>query len=240
MCTDSCIVWLGQAITSEEVFNKTVLEVGAYDVNGSVRPTIERLSPADCVGIDMRPGPGVDKVCRAEDLVEVFGQNCFDMVISANTLEHVRNWKQVISAMKQVCKPGGLIIIIVPADWYFHAYPNDFWRFQPDDVSKIFSDYQILKFKKDSTYPALSYAKVRKPLDFVEEDLSSLAIYSMVAHRRIVEIRFWHFLSLRYLWQVLDYKARQAIPGWARFKLFIVMGLRIRVVKPIKNLLRIK
>jgi SAM-dependent methyltransferase len=199
MCNKDCIRWVFQSIIPGDVLGKNVLEVGAYDVNGSVRPTIERLSPEDYIGVDLRSGPGVDKICRAEDLVEFFGENSFDMVICINTLEHIRHWKRAVSEMKKVCKPDGLMIIIVPSEWPFHAYPSDFWRFQPDDLSRIFSDCQILQLKKDPTYPALSYAKIKKSTDFVESSLSSLAVYSMVAHKRIAKIRLWHFLSLKYL-----------------------------------------
>lgn len=67
-----------------------VLEVGACDVSGSIRPIIsEAFGPAEYIGVDIVPGPGVDKVCAAEDLVAVFGEDRFDCVISTEMLEHL-------------------------------------------------------------------------------------------------------------------------------------------------------
>lgn len=45
-----------------------------------MRGDIVALGPAEYVGIDIRPGPGVDVLCEAGDLVERFGGNAFDLV----------------------------------------------------------------------------------------------------------------------------------------------------------------
>lgn len=47
MCNNDCINWVDRVVLPIEVAGKSVLESGARDVNGSVRPIFERLGCAD-------------------------------------------------------------------------------------------------------------------------------------------------------------------------------------------------
>src|ERR1700747_3737853 len=101
-----------QNVTLAEVHDKRILEVGSYDVNGSVRPIIEKtMYPQQYIGIDIRGGPCVDLVTSAEDLVDNFTTSCFDMVICLEVMEHVEHWREVIRAMKLVLKPAGILFL---------------------------------------------------------------------------------------------------------------------------------
>ena len=81
MCHTSCLVFANE-LTVSDVAGKRVLDVGSYDVNGSVRDGIEMLGCAEYIGVDMRDGPGVDEVCDTVKLVERFGVESFDIIIS--------------------------------------------------------------------------------------------------------------------------------------------------------------
>ncbi|MEM0057157.1 MAG: class I SAM-dependent methyltransferase [Candidatus Geothermarchaeota archaeon] len=97
-------------VRPEEFKDKRVLEVGSKYVNGSVRPLIERfMQPKEYIGIDIEPGRYVDVVLSVEKLVEYFGSKSFDVIISTETLEHVKDWRKVIINMKNVLKPRGYI-----------------------------------------------------------------------------------------------------------------------------------
>jgi len=48
-------------------------------------------------------------VLPAEKLVEYFGPESFDVVISTELLEHVQNWRLAINNMKSVLKRDGYI-----------------------------------------------------------------------------------------------------------------------------------
>lgn len=82
----------------------TVLEVGSYDVNGSIRSVFE---VSDYLGIDLVEGPGVDVVGDLRKLD--FNSKKFDFVLSSEALEHDSNWIETVLAMIKLVAPGGLV-----------------------------------------------------------------------------------------------------------------------------------
>jgi len=188
MCNKSGIIFVAKSFSKEDVKGKKVIEVGSYDVNGSVRSLIEFYKPAKYIGVDIENGPGVDIVCNAEDLLEKFGKESFDIVISTELLEHVRDWRKVISNFKNICSPGGIILITTRSHGFgYHAYPHDFWRFEVEDMDEIFSDYKMLSLEKDCSDPGV-FVKLKKPNEFKEKELANHKLYSIVSDKRVIEI----------------------------------------------------
>jgi SAM-dependent methyltransferase len=142
MCNLACIEFGKKYLIAEEIQGKHVVEVGSLDVNGSLRPWILSLCPKSYIGVDICNGPGVDEICRAEELVFHFGDNKFDVLISTELLEHIRHWREAISNMKKILKPGGIILITTRSRGAgYHGFPYDFWRFELSDMEKIFADF---------------------------------------------------------------------------------------------------
>src|SRR5687768_11117792 len=106
MCTHACIEFARAHLRSDDVGGATVIEVGSRDVNGSVRSLVNALGPASYIGVDLEAGAGVDEICDATALITRFGREAFDLLISTELLEHVREWRAVISQYKQILKPG--------------------------------------------------------------------------------------------------------------------------------------
>lgn len=184
MCSGWDLEVVRQALQPSDVRGKRVIEVGSLDVNGSVRPDVEALAPAAYIGVDIRPGPGVDVICDAGDLVARFGENAFDVVISTELLEHVRDWRGIISNLKRVAKPPGLLIVSTRSYGVdFHRRPFDFWRYEKEDFEAIFADVVIEDLKLDPSDPGI-FLKARKPDPFTERDLSGLCLYSILRRRR--------------------------------------------------------
>lgn len=187
MCTRNCIYFGAVSITKDEVEHKKIIEVGSIDINGSLRPIYEYWNPAQYVGIDIEYGPGVDIVCDAEDILERFGENSFDIVVSTELLEHVKNWRKVISNMKNICKPDGIILITTRSQGYlYHGYPYDFWRYEIQDMKHIFSDCKIVKIENDKEPGVL--LKIIKPANFIENDLSNYKLFSFIENKRVLDI----------------------------------------------------
>lgn len=99
-----------QANTSLVIGGK-VLEIGSYDVNGSVRSLF-----AECggyVGVDLMDGPGVDLVSYGHDLQLPDGS--FDVAASAECFEHDQHWPKTFTNMVRMTRPGGVVAMTCAA-----------------------------------------------------------------------------------------------------------------------------
>jgi SAM-dependent methyltransferase len=153
-----------------------VLEVGSLDVNGTPRTAIEPLGPASYVGVDIRPGPRVDQICGASDLVATFGTESFEVVVSTEMLEHAEDWRGAISNMKRVLAPGGLLLLTTRSPGFpQHDHPNDYWRFTRQDALEIFSDMEEVEVAEDPMAPGI-LVRARRPVGFCEADLTEKSV----------------------------------------------------------------
>jgi hypothetical protein len=84
----------------------SVLEVGSLDINGSVRPLF--ADAAHYHGVDLVAGPGVDEVADAADWTP---QQRYDVVVSAEVLEHTSRWRAVLDTMWAALAPGGTLLV---------------------------------------------------------------------------------------------------------------------------------
>lgn len=124
------------ALTAGDVRGKTVIEAGALDVNGSVRPHVLTLAPLTYTGTDMRPGPGVDQVVDAAGIPAVLGQA--DVVVSTEMLEHAADWQAAMRGLIGAVAEGGVLVLTTrSAGFPFHGYPEDYHRFPVDSMRQI-------------------------------------------------------------------------------------------------------
>ena len=94
----------------ERFRNVRVLEIGSQDINGSVR---SMFTARRYVGVDVAEGPGVDVVCRGEDVADPDGS--YDFVISCEVMEHNPEWVRTLQNMVRLARPGGLILMTCAA-----------------------------------------------------------------------------------------------------------------------------
>ena len=184
MCNAACIGFGTSRLSASEVRGRKVIEVGSLDVNGSLRRHVEGLGPLSYTGVDVAQGPGVDELCDVTELAARYGADAFDVVISTEMLEHVRDWRLAVSNLKRVLKPGGVLLLTTRSKGFpYHGYPNDYWRYEADDINAIFSDLFIETIESDPLAPGV-FVKARKPPAFVERNLESLALHSAVTRKR--------------------------------------------------------
>lgn len=179
MCNVSGILFGCKNIKSHEVAHKRVLDVGSYDVNGSLCYFLEQHEASEWVGVDIQPcdhswhSPCVTDVCDAGNLLERFGVAAFDLVITTEMMEHVKDWRGVIHNLKGVLKPGCPLILTTRSPGYpRHGHPNDHWRYTEQDMRVIFADFTIETLESDR-YVSGVFIRAVKPKDFAEVDLST-------------------------------------------------------------------
>lgn len=138
MCNSWCVAFVERCLPWIDAQSR-VLEVGARDVNGTVRPVLAGRC-SEYVGADIEAGPGVDVVANAEALDQAFAHASFDVVVSTETIEHVENWPRVLEQMLAVLKPGGHLLLTTRSPGFErHGFPHDHWRYRLADLETILS-----------------------------------------------------------------------------------------------------
>lgn len=106
-----------------------ILEIGALDVNGSLRQFAPENS--QYVGVDMVDGKGVDLVVNPDKPLP-FDAQSFDLVIASSVFEHDPAFWMTFLELGRVLRDGGFLYINAPSNGKVHRYPEDHWRFYPD------------------------------------------------------------------------------------------------------------
>lgn len=141
-------------------FTGTILEVGALDENGSLSQVL-----SISLRTDMRDGKGVDEVIDACDLLDRFGPEAWDNVVSAEMLEHAERWDDALRNMWGVLKPGGKLLLTMARESKgYHGYPADYWRFPMADFLRLFGNNEVLG--SFDSHPSIGACVVKSgPLD---------------------------------------------------------------------------
>jgi SAM-dependent methyltransferase len=212
VCGRTAIAFVRENLAREDVAGRTVLEVGALDVNGSVRPDVEALGPASYLGVDIVPGPKVDEICDVNDLVARYGPEAFDIVISTELLEHVRAWRSAVTNLKGVLRPGGVLVITTRSRGFkIHGYPWDYWRYEPEDMRLIFADFDEVTIEADTEAPGV-FVKARRPNIHREPVLlDAIALHSIARNQRIARFDRLDEVMLRIRFARRRYLLRESL-----------------------------
>lgn len=160
----SVLTWIAERLPLLD--HPRVVELGSYNVNGSIRPLVAVLKPVEYVGVDLRQGPGVDvvgDVCSGI-LADRHGQ--FDLVLSTETLEHVQSWPLFVGEMKRLARPGGELLLTCRGPGFqLHDYPGDYWRFTTEILATAFAGCELLDLRDDPEAPGV-FLHARRPPDW--------------------------------------------------------------------------
>lgn len=132
---------VARAVAETFELPEPILEIGSLQVQGSTPESNLRPLWAGkrYVGLDRRPGPGVDVVGDVEALPLASGS--VGTVIAMSTFEHVRHFWRGFEEIHRVLRPDGAVLVSCPFYFYIHAYPSDYWRFTPDALELLLEDY---------------------------------------------------------------------------------------------------
>jgi SAM-dependent methyltransferase len=135
----------GVARATAEIFDLPgpVVEIGSYQVAGQedladLRP----LFPGrEYLGIDRRPGPGVDLTADVEALP--LADASAGTVLAMNTFEHVPRFWRGFAEVARILRPDGVVLVSCPFYFHIHAHPNDYWRFTPAALELVLEDFPV-------------------------------------------------------------------------------------------------
>lgn len=88
------------------------------------------------LGLDVYPYPELD---LAVDLIQTcpFREGSFDLVVLANVIEHVYEYRALVARCASLLKPDGWLLITVPFLLKLHQEPVDFQRYTRYSLAKM-------------------------------------------------------------------------------------------------------
>jgi SAM-dependent methyltransferase len=133
----------GVARATTETFDLPgpVVEIGSYQVAGQEEiADLRSFFPGKpFVGIDRRPGPGVDQVADVEELPLADGS--VGTMLAMNTFEHVPRFWRGFAEIARVLRPDGALLVSCPFYFHIHEHPSDYWRFTPEALDLLLEDF---------------------------------------------------------------------------------------------------
>jgi len=97
------------------------------------------ISAADIAGGDRNPL----HITSTSEYNYPIEDNTFDVVISAQVMEHVKKVWMWVDELKRITKKDGLVILIVPVSWPYHAVPVDCWRIYPEGMRALMDECEL-------------------------------------------------------------------------------------------------
>lgn len=176
--------WQGIKDRYSEYFDESILEVGSYNINGTVRDILEEGCD-EYVGVDWRAGPGVDVVSLAHKMK--FDKQ-FKAVISASMLEHDPYWDFSIRRMAECVRPDGIFVLTWGAanspphcleeapDGKFHSLKGDLVRSLVQELGLV-----IVEWVYDFSLHKVLGCTPNEVADFVDEDADGSEEICMIA-----------------------------------------------------------
>jgi SAM-dependent methyltransferase len=107
----------------------TVVDVGAQNINGSLREICP--SRFQYIGVDFTPGSGVDIIMEDPYKLPLEDASA-DVVVSTSCFEHSELFWILYLEIIRVLKAEGLFYLNAPSNGPYHRFPVDCWRFYPD------------------------------------------------------------------------------------------------------------
>ena len=129
--------------------SKRVLDVGC-----GTTPYKSVLGAKEYIGLDLEGcknfessrGPDV----LYDGVIMPFDDASFDVVLSSEVLEHVKDLGTFLSEIRRVLRPGGEVLITCPFMWNEHEQPNDHRRLTSYGIVALFeeSGFDVISAQK--------------------------------------------------------------------------------------------
>lgn len=75
----------------------------------------------------------------------------YDVIVSVDVFEHVKEPWKAAAEIKRLLRPGGLVYTSTVFAWRYHPVPVDFWRYTPDALEFLFEGLETIDVGFDTT-----------------------------------------------------------------------------------------
>jgi predicted SAM-dependent methyltransferase len=100
------------------------------------------------IGVDIERAAGVDVVADAHALA--FRDQSFDVVVSTEMLEHLREPQRAANEMFRVLRPGGTLVLTTRFLFPLHDAPHDYFRYTKYGLQHLFRQFQIVEIREET------------------------------------------------------------------------------------------
>jgi ubiquinone/menaquinone biosynthesis C-methylase UbiE len=150
----------GQSLTRilmNDGFRDFILKGKVIDVGGGRNPDyFEYFKRGEEVSVEAVDG-SINNIDFEQDRLPC-ADNSADTVICANVLEHIFNYRHLVSEMKRALKIKGQFIGFVPFLINYHPDPHDYFRYTNESLYKIFFEAGFTQIKIKAIGSSALYA----------------------------------------------------------------------------------
>jgi len=118
---------------------KHILKIGSREFSDTAETFHSTFYNAECTGIDIIAGNGVDIVCDCHKLEEFFQANTFDLVYFLAVLEHLYAPWLMPSQISRILKLGGMTFHETHFSFGSHERPWHFFQFSDMGLKSLFN-----------------------------------------------------------------------------------------------------
>lgn len=131
---------------------------------------------ANLIKVDMSRRSSPNVVAELEGILP-FRDNCVDVVLLFNVLEHIYNAKGLIKEVSRVLKRGGSLYLYVPFLIHIHADPFDYHRYTTSSLKKMFNEAGLSLIELNISYGI--FKSIVALITFIIPNLTKPLIYKL-------------------------------------------------------------
>lgn len=98
--------------------------------------------------VDIEAGKSVDLVGDARVLP--VADSSVDVILCTQVIEHIPEPVPVLQEIWRVLRPGGTLILSVPAIFPQHGSPGDYWRYMPQGLAWLLRDFHKVAIRGET------------------------------------------------------------------------------------------
>lgn len=132
-------ILMNNRLRNMQELNGKILDLGSGTIRPSYHNFLKISKNSQIVSVDVSDERKPDIYANLEQPFPLKEEE-FDYALCFNLLEHIFNYKNLISETHRILKNGGKLIGAVPFLTSIHADPDDYFRYTESALKKIFRE----------------------------------------------------------------------------------------------------